>query len=73
MVEEEVEEEEEEGKSVEWVKWHDEEMETRNRGQDGRIKKNKEGECEQGEPICCNAEQTTLGLSTTVTADDDCW
>ncbi len=35
--------EEEEGKSVERVKWHDGEMETRNQGRVGRIKKNEEG------------------------------
>lgn len=33
------EEEEEEGKSVEWVKWHDGEMETKNQGRDRKIKK----------------------------------
>lgn len=33
------EEEEEEGESAEWVKWHDGEMETRNRGRDRKLKK----------------------------------
>ena len=63
-----VDEEEEEGKSVQRVKWHDGATQTRN---GNRKLKNKESRCEQGEPICCTAEQTTVGLSTRQAADDD--
>lgn len=59
---------------MEWVKWHDGEMETRNRGRkEKRIKQNKESEREMRAAVCCKAEQTTLELSATVTAEDDCW
>lgn len=52
-------------------KWRQEiEGETEKFKKQNKTKKNKE--CERGEPICCNAEQTTAIINDGA-ADEYCW